>query len=85
MEAKAPHPSRPRTRDDNDPAVIRFRAYNLEYLRKKKLENRDEYLRKKKEYNARHKAEHAAYLRKWRANRKGAPILEETVVLVVPS
>ena len=78
-EIAAPHPSRPRTQDDTDPAVIRKRAYSLAYNQRKKIEDRAEYLRKKADYNARHKAEHAAYLIKWRASKKGAVMETESI------
>ena len=66
-EIATPNPARPRTRDDNDPAV-----------------NPDDYLRQKREYNARHKAERAAYDRRRYAAKKAAKeALEMTPVVSV--
>ena len=94
----APHPSRPRTRDDTDPAVIKDRARRLESLRRERQANPDEFLRKKRLYNARHKVERAAYKRDVRAAKRAereaaspteasgaapaAPAAPDTIVLI---
>ena len=72
MATIAPHPSRPRTRDDNDPFVIKDRAYCLAYMRRMRLEKPEDFLRKKAEYNKRHSAHHAAYAKQWYQAKKAA-------------
>ena len=72
MATIAPHPARPRTRDDNDPFVIKERARVLAYLQKTRQEKPDEFLRKKREYNERHKADRAAYAKRRYAAKKAA-------------
>ena len=71
-EIAAPHPARPRTRDDNDPSVIKDRARCIAYMQRMREENPTEFLRKKAAYNARHKAEHAAYAKRWYLAKKAA-------------
>ena len=76
-EIAAPHPGRARTRDDNDPAVIKDRARCLAAQRRRRETNPVEYLRKKAEYAARHKAEHAAYAKRWYLAKKAAMAAKE--------
>ena len=71
-EIATPHPARPRTLDDTDPAVIKKRAYCLAYMQRMRQEKPTEYLQKKREYNARHKADRAAYDRQRYAAKKAA-------------
>ena len=68
----APHPGRPRTRDDNDPEVVKHRGYCLAYMQRMRVENRDEYLAKKHEYYERHREANLAYARKRKAMLKEA-------------
>ena len=84
MATNAPHPARPRTRDNNDPAVIRNRELCLAGQIRRRQEQPDEYLRQKREYNARHKAERAAYDRRRYAAKKAAKeALEFTPIVSV--
>ena len=60
IQAPAPHPSRPRTRDSNDPQVVQARLYALQYQRRMRQEKPEEFLANKREYNLRHKEERNA-------------------------
>ena len=66
-----PHGARPRTRDDNDPQVIKARAYAIEYMHDFATgENRAKYLAAKKAYNERHKEQLRAYYKVYNAKKR---------------
>ena len=60
IQAPAPHPSRPRTRDSNDPKVVKHHLASLNYQQRMRAENPTVFLQEKREYNARHKEERNA-------------------------
>lgn len=64
-----PHPSRPRTRDDNDPTVIADRNRSLARNRRARAEDPEAYLAKKREYNKAHVVQRAEYARAYRARK----------------
>ena len=80
MEAPTPvHPSRPRTRDDNDPKVVQHRIYVLQYKLRMRAENPVAFLQAKRDYNARHKEERAAYNRMYKARKRAEKAAQELV------
>ena len=81
IQAPAPHPSRPRTRDDNDPQVVKHRLANIRYLQRMRAENPDAFLLAKRQYNERHKEERNAKERARYARKKA----EQAALELVPA